>query len=134
MPAFRAFVEQFPDLPTRDALESHELGPLWQLAANRFLNRFNQDPTAAEKPLGGLAKPLHEHDPGPDRVPLDVLAATSWSRRCTEAARANQREWDRRTAAGEDGAGREFQAAAARFRSYVAMAAGAAALLFPGPC
>jgi hypothetical protein len=128
MPAMRDFVNQFPDLPTRDALENHDMGPLWQLAANRFLDRFNQDPTAAQKPLGGLRSPTMNMVQGLTSYPW-----TFW-RNIMEpalhrAARANQREWDRRTAAGEDGAGREFQAAAARFQNYVATAAGAAALL-----
>ena len=128
MPDMLKFLEQFPGLPSRDAIENHPMGPLFDLAINRFVDRFNQDPTAAQKPMGGLRSPLVNM--------IQQLTAYPWAfwrnvmePAMTRVSRSYQREWDRRTAAGEDGAGRLFHAAAATHQSLIATAIGATVLM-----
>jgi hypothetical protein len=128
MPKMRAFLDQFPDLPTREALANHPMGSLYEVAANRMLNRMSQDPTAAEKPLGALRNPMVNM-----LAQLTAFPYGFW-RNVMEpvlhkAGHARQREWDRQIAAGADPTGAAFQAEAARFKSWVGTAMGGMALL-----
>jgi hypothetical protein len=128
MPKMRAFLDQFPDLPTREALANHPMGELYNVTANRMLNRMSQDPTAAEKPMGALQNPMVNM-----LAQLTAFPYGFW-RNIMEpvlhkAGHARQREWDRQIAAGANPTGAAFQAEAARFKSWVGTAVAGMALL-----
>jgi hypothetical protein len=128
MPEMRKFLETFPDLPTREAIENHPMGGLYEVAANRMLNRMSQDPTAAEKPMGALQNPMVNM-----MAQLTAFPYGFW-RNVMEpvlhkAGHARQREWDRQIANGANPGGAAFQAEAARFRSWVGTAMAGMALL-----
>jgi hypothetical protein len=128
MPEMRKFLESFPDLPTREAIENHPMGGLYEVAANRMLNRMSQDPTAAEKPMGALQNPMVNM-----MAQLTAFPYGFW-RNVMEpvlhkAGHVRQREWDRQIAQGASPTGAAFQAEAARFKSWVGTAVAGMALL-----
>ena len=91
------------------------VGELYEFAANRMLDRFNQDPSPAEKPVGGLKNPVLRMMFGLTSFIYTFFRHTMqpWIER---AAHARQRQFDRSTEAGDPFP--RMQAAAARFASW----------------
>jgi hypothetical protein len=55
MARMREWMRQFPDgQPTPDAIATTPEGEIYQVLATRMLDRFNANPTAAEKPMGAM--------------------------------------------------------------------------------
>jgi hypothetical protein len=128
MADMRAFLEPFSDVPDRTALKNHPMGPVFEVAANRMLNRMSQAPTAAEKPLGSLRNPMVNMLAGLTSFPYGFMRNVV-DPAMHRAAQVRQREWDRRIAAGESPTSAAFQAEAARFKAWVKTAIGGMALL-----
>jgi hypothetical protein len=118
----------FNDVPDRVTLKNHPMGPVFEVIANRMLNRMSQDPTAAEKPLGALRNPMVNMLAGLTSFPYGFMRNVV-DPAMHRAAQAKQREWDRRIAAGESPTSARFQAEAARFKTWVHTAIGGLTLL-----
>ena len=125
----RDWMKQFPDAqPTPEAVATTREGALYEVAANRMLDRFNQNPTAAEKPMGGLRTPY-----GNMMLQLTAFPYSFWRNTMEpalhRAGRVRQRQWDRSVAEGQNPTAAFANAEAARMASWAGTAYKAAALM-----
>jgi hypothetical protein len=127
MAELRDFLDQAGGPPTPAQIAAAgRVGELYEFAANRMLDRFNQDPSPAEKPVGGMKNPVLRMMFGLTSFIYTFFRHTMipW---LEKAGHARQRQFDRSTEAGDRFP--NMQAEAARFASWTGALTGMAVFL-----